>query len=203
MDKDQILTSLRGRGFEAVWAERNEEALNIMLAGISAGSCVAWGGSVTLNQLGIKEALHRRGDVTLFNRDIAVDAEDKHRIQVATFGCDYYLMGTNALTVDGLLVNIDGMGNRLAALMYGPRVVYVVVGVNKVCANETEALDRVRNLAAPANVKRLGRKTPCAVSGECHDCLVDDCICSHIVITRRSWVPKRIRVILVNETLGI
>ncbi len=203
MNKDQIIVALQRRGFDAFWAQHKEDALQMLLDGITSGSSVGWGGSVTLNQVGVKEALQQRGDVKLLNRDEAIDAADKHRIQVATFGCDYYLMSTSALTVDGLLVNIDGMGNRLAALMYGPRVVYVVAGVNKICANETEALDRVRNMAAPANVKRLERDTPCAASGRCHDCLVDDCICSHIVITRRAWVPKRIRVILVNETLGI
>jgi hypothetical protein len=203
MNKEDLQASMRRRNFEVTWVETRQDALALLLKAISPGSRVAWGGSVTLNEVGIKEALILRDDIVVLNRDAATSAEEKHRIQIETFGSDFYLLGTNAMTADGKLVNIDGMGNRLAALIYGPRVVYVVAGINKICATEQEALARVRQMAAPANVRRLGRDTPCAVSGHCHDCLSDDCVCSHIVITRRSWVPGRIRIILVDEVLGI
>jgi len=203
MDMEGLLAAMRSRNFLVSLVETRADALALLMEEIGPGSSVSWGGSVTLDQVGIKEALQKRDDVTLLNRDTAVDAADKHRIQTAAFGCDFYLMSTSAITADGLLVNIDGMGNRLAALMYGPRVVYVVAGVNKICSTEEEAMNRVRQVAAPANVQRLGRNTPCAVTGRCHDCLSADCICSHIVVTRRSWVPGRIRVILVKEVSGI
>jgi hypothetical protein len=197
-----LVKALQRRNFGVVQLETAAEAAGWLLSVMLPGESVAWGGSATVNATGIKEMLADHGMVIL-NRDTVKTADEKRQVEVASFGCDHYLMSTSALTQDGLLINIDGAGNRLAALMYGPRNVYVLVGVNKLCGTEAEGLHRVRNLSAPANARRLNRNTPCAVSGTCHNCLTTDCVCSHIVVTRRSWTKERITVILINEALGL
>ena len=116
--------------------------------------------------------------------------------------CDYYFMSTNAITTDGLLVNIDGTGNRVASLIHGPKNVIIITGMNKVCPDLDSAYKRVKLSAAPPNTVRLDKKTPCAVTGKCADCLSPDCICTHTVITRRSNIPGRIKILLVGEELG-
>jgi hypothetical protein len=201
METQPLLHNLRKRNFGAVAFEKREEAVAWLLSQIEDKKSVTWGGSLTLNEIGIKDALRER-DVTILERDRVTDPDEKHRLQRDTFFCDYYLMSTSAITEDGVLVNIDGIGNRLAAMMYGPDKVFVVAGVNKVYGTEEEALGAVRNHAAPWNAARLHRKTPCASTGYCHDCLTSDCVCSHIVFTRRSWHKERIIVVLINEMLG-
>lgn len=199
---ENIIQSFRSRNVDAVYAETREEAVRYLLSEFESGKTISWGGSMTISQLGIKEQLVRRG-LNILDRDNAATPEEKHRMQQQTFFCDYYLMSSNAVTRDGKLVNIDGIGNRVAALIYGPARVFVVVGKHKICATEAEALDRVRNIAAPKNAARLSRETPCADTGVCHDCLEEQSICSHIVVTRRSWHKGRITVVLVDEELGI
>ncbi|MFO7723108.1 MAG: lactate utilization protein [Bacteroidales bacterium] len=201
METEKLLHNLLKRNFDAAFFETRQEAVQWLLAQMEEKKSVTWGGSLTLNEIGIKEALRER-NITILERDMVTDAEEKHRLQRETFFCDYYLMSTSAITEDGVLVNIDGTGNRLAALMYGPDKVFVVAGINKVFGTEEEALHAVRNNAAPWNAARLNRKTPCASTGYCHDCLTSDCVCSHIVITRRSWHKERITVVLINEKLG-
>ena len=115
---------------------------------------------------------------------------------------DYFLMSTNAITMDGELVNIDGRSNRVSCLCWGPQNVIIIAGMNKVALDVESALKRVRNFAAPPNAVRLNKNTPCAQTGKCADCYSPDCICSQIVITRRSSTPNRIKVILVGEELG-
>ena len=115
--------------------------------------------------------------------------------------CDYYFMSSNAITVDGELVNIDGNGNRVAALIYGPENVIILAGMNKIVKTIEEGISRTRNVASPQNCIRLGKDTPCKTNGVCGNCLKDT-ICDQIVITRASRVPKRIKVILVGEELG-
>ena len=118
------------------------------------------------------------------------------------FSTDYYLMSSNAITLDGQLVNIDGTGNRVAALTFGPAHVILVVGMNKVTKTVDEALDRVHNVAAPPNAVRLGSDTPCGKTGVCADCLSPECLCAQVLVTRYSRIPGRIHVILVGESLG-
>ena len=111
-------------------------------------------------------------------------------------------MSTNAITTNGELVNIDGTGNRVAALIYGPETVIILAGMNKIAANVDEALSRVHNVATAQNCIRLGKKTPCAITGVCADCLSPDCICNQVVITRRSGIKGRIKVLLIGESFG-
>ena len=117
--------------------------------------------------------------------------------------CGTFLMSSNAISKDGQLVNIDGMGNRVAAMCYGPRQVLVIAGMNKVLGTLDDAIARARNIAAPANAQRFGIKTPCGLTGQCGDCTSPDCICSYVVVTRNSMVHERIKVILVGEDLGL
>ena len=196
----KLVKEMRKRNMAADYFDTAGQAVEAVLKLIPTGSSVSWGGSVTMDQTGLKQAL-RASDYRLLDRDTA-EAEDIPAIYHAALSCDYYIMSSNAVTMDGKLVNIDGRGNRLAALIYGPENVVVIAGMNKVVEDEAEALSRVRNEASPINAVRLDRKTPCASTGSCSDCLSDDCICSHTVITRRSIVRERIKVFLVGEDLG-
>jgi hypothetical protein len=201
MVMNTLIDNLKRRNFDAVFFENKEEAVAALLTEFDENKSIAWGGSVTLADLGIKERLKTR-NLKILDRDAVSSPEEKRMIQLASFDCDFYLMSSNAVTQDGKLVNIDGSGNRLACLIYGPRKVYVIVGRNKICATEEDAVKRVRNIAAPQNAKRLGLKTPCAERGTCQDCLSEQCICNQMVITRRSLIKGRIKVVVINEDLG-
>ena len=157
---------------------------------------VSWGGSVTIDEIGLLSAVKERNKV--IDRAAAATPEEKTELMRQALLCDTYLMSSNAISSDGQLVNIDGNGNRCAALIYGPKQVLVIAGLNKV----TGSLE-ARNVAAPINAKRFaGLQTPCYKAGLCGDCLSADCICSQIVITRTSRNKGRIKVILVGESLG-
>ena len=198
---EQVIKGLTKRNMEGFYCETKEDALKKALEIVKKGSRVTYGGSESVKQVGILEAL-RNGDYDLLDRDNAADQEEKDRIQLETFGCDYYFMGTNAITLCGKLINVDGIGNRIAAMIYGPKYVIIVAGMNKVVMNEEQGISRTRNTAAPPNCIRLSRPNPCAETGHCHSCLNATCICSHTVITRRCMAAGRIKVILVGEELG-
>ena len=156
---------------------------------------------MTIKECGLMDALEK-GNYTLIDRMTAVTPQEKREIFAKTVMADYYLMSTNAITMDGELVNIDGFANRVSCLCAGPEHVIIIAGMNKVVKDVQSGLDRIRTKAAPPNTVRLGKNTPCAKNGVCGDCFSPDCICSQIVITRRSGIPGRIKVILVNEDLG-
>lgn len=157
---------------------------------------------MTLAESGMADALKQRSDITLLDRSTAGSPEEVKEIYHKSLNADYYFMSSNAITTDGELVNIDGTGNRVAALIYGPEHVVILAGMNKVSPSLEEAVSRVKNVASPMNANRLNRKTPCATTGLCSDCLSPDCICSHTVITRKSAPEKRIKIILIGESLG-
>ena len=166
------------------------------------GALVAYGGSVSLSECGILNMLQSRTNIRLLDRSKAMTSEEKDKSYHDALNSDVYFMSSNAITLDGQLVNIDGRGNRVAALIYGPGRVVLVVGMNKVVATVEDGIRRVHNIATPANCLRLDLKTPCAATGACHDCLSPDCICNQVVITRRNGTAERIHVILVGEALG-
>ena len=198
---DTMITALQKRGFEASLALYKKEALEKAMGYLTEGCTVACGGSMTLGEIGFNEAIRSANCVYLDRFAAKTDAErDEIFSKIAI--CDYYFMSTNAITVDGQLVNIDGNGNRVASLIHGPKNVVVITGMNKVCADVEAAYQRVKLSAAPPNTVRLNKKTPCAATGKCGDCLSPDCICTHTVITRRSNIPGRIKIILVGEELG-
>ena len=197
-----IIKNLAKRRMEGYYCATAAEAKEKVLSMIAPGTEVAFGGAMTLNESGILAALRERTDITLLDRDAAKTPEEAGKIYRQAFSADTYLTSTNAITMDGELINIDGRGNRVAALIFGPGQVIVVAGMNKVATDEAAGLARVRNVAAPANCIRLGKTTPCTVTGRCGDCFGDASICSQIVVTRRSSELNRIKVILVGEELG-
>ncbi len=197
----RTVEALRRRHFDAWYCADAAEALNKILELIPADAVVAWGGSVTVDELGVRDALRRRGQ-PLLDRD-AVPAEERAEIMRRAQSCDVFLMGSNAVTEDGQLFNIDGMGNRVAALCYGPKSVIVVAGMNKVVPDLAAAYSRVRHVAAPMNAQRFGIQTPCSVTGQCGDCVSPDCICNAMVATRGCRPAGRVKVILVGEDLGM
>lgn len=198
---DTLIDKFNRRGIESYYCDTKEEALLTAKRFLTPGCSVSWGGSMTLEEIGLIDEL-RNSDYTVFDRLTAKTPEEQDALYAEVSHCDYYFMSTNAITLNGELVNIDGRGNRVASLIHGPKNVVIVAGMNKVSSTLDAAMDRVRNEAAPPNALRLGLNTPCAKFGRCVDCLDDNCICCQTVITRKSKVPGRIKVILVGETLG-
>ncbi len=196
-----ILKNLKKRNMEGYFCETGAEAVELALKLMPEGSVISWGGSMSVKECGLMDAIHN-GKYTLIDRATAKTPEEKREIFSRTVLADYYLMSTNAITMEGELVNIDGYGNRVACLCSGPENVLVITGMNKVVEDVSSALTRIHTKAAPPNAVRLNKNTPCAKTGICGDCFSPDCICGQIVITRRSGYPGRIKIILVNEDLG-
>ena len=171
------------------------------LALLEPNTSISWGGSMTLEQIGLPKLLAEKNCFKLLDRS-KVSPEDLADFYLQALSVDTYFMSSNAITEDGKLINIDGRGNRVAALIYGPKQIIIIAGMNKIAKDEASALDRIRNTAAPINAIRLNKNTPCAHTGQCHDCLSPDCICMQTVITRNSAEKNRIKVILVGENLG-
>ncbi len=196
-----IIQNLEKRQMKGYYCEDSERALKKVLELIPEGASIGWGGSMTLSETGIMDAVCS-GPYKVLNRENAKTKEAQKQIYGEICGCDYFLMSTNAITLNGELINVDGRGNRVAFLCFGPENVLIITGMNKVVTDIDAGIKRARNIAAPPNTVRLNRNTPCAVTGRCADCLSPDSICSQTVITRRSHIPERITVILVGEDLG-
>lgn len=196
-----IIKNMEKRNFEGYYVSTAAEAKQKVFALMEPGSSVSWGGSMTMAELGVFEELET-ANYTLLDRTKAGTPEEARALYAKIVMADYYLMSTNAITLEGELINIDGNGNRLACLMQGPKNVIIAVGMNKVVPDVRSGYLRVKNTASPPNCVRLNRKTPCAVTGECEDCYSPECICSHTVVTRRCGIPGRIKIILVGEELG-
>ncbi|MGN1318022.1 MAG: lactate utilization protein [Lachnospirales bacterium] len=198
---ENLIKNLEKRNIKGYYAKNKEEALNLALSLIPENSSVSYGGSMTINEIGLMDKL-KEGNYNFIDRALAKTPEQTKEIYHKALNCDYYIMSSNAITKEGELVNIDGNGNRVAALIYGPENVIVIVGINKLVSDVKEAYKRIKNIACPINTLRLNKKTPCAITGSCGDCYGDGCICSHTVITRRSGIKDRIKVIFVGESLG-
>lgn len=197
----KVIKGLESRNMTGYYVETKEEALQKALEIIPKGSSIGWGGSVSIAEIGLKEAVCN-GDYTVFNRDVCATPEEKREVELKVFGSDYFLCSSNAITEDGILVNIDGNSNRVAAIAYGPLHVVMIVGMNKVAKDIDSALSRARNIAAPINAQRFPLDTPCKKNGSCANCKSMDTICCEFLITRFSRHAGRIHVILVNEELG-
>lgn len=198
---DTVIKNLKKRDMDGFYCLTKQEALDKALSFLNDDDVVSWGGSMSLAEIGLLEAL-KKGPYTVLDRSTATNKEENLEIQRKAFFSDAYFLSTNAITMDGMLYNIDGMGNRVAAMIFGPKEVIIIAGINKICLDEDEALKRVSNVAAPMNTLRLNQNTPCTKLGKCAQCLTPDTICSHTVITRNSKPAGRIKVILVGETLG-
>ena len=156
---------------------------------------------MSAEEIGLPDAV-RSGNYEVLDREAKKTREEQEEVMHQALNCDVFLGSTNALSEDGILVNIDGNANRVAAYSYGPKSVLLIVGMNKVVKTEADAMSRAKNEAAPINAQRFGIDTPCVKNGSCFDCKSPQCICCQILITRYSKVPKRIKVILVDEALG-
>jgi len=196
-----IIANLEKRQMEGYYCEDSAAAVKKVLELVPEGSAITWGGSVTLNESGVMGAL-KAGNFTLIDRESAKTPQEKKELFSKIVCADYFFMSTNAITLDGELINVDGASNRVACLCAGPDNVIVLAGMNKVVASVEAGHERTRNIAAPMNTARLSRETPCASKGKCYDCQSPGCICCQIVVTRRSLIPGRIKVILIGEELG-
>ena len=194
----KVIEGLRSRNMEADFAETKEEALEKALALIPEGSSISMGGSMSVHAIGLSEAL-KNGNYDFIDRDAY---EDKRKAMLLAYDADFFLSSCNAMTEDGVMVNIDGNANRVSAIAQGPKHVLFIVGMNKVCKDVDHAMKRARNVASPINAQRFGLKTPCTQTGSCMNCKSADTICCQFLITRYSRHAGRIHVILVNEDLG-
>ena len=197
-----LVKALEARYFKADYFDDIPQAVEKIFSLIPKDHVVSWGGSMTAKALDLYDEAAKRG-YRLINRDAAKTQEEKIELLRQSLLCDTYLMGTNAISEDGQLVNVDGNGNRVAALCYGPRQVIVAAGMNKVRKNLEDAIVRARTIAAPLNVQRFpAYKTPCNSKGACEDCKSPDSICCHIVISRFCKPAGRTKVILIGKDLG-
>ena len=200
--RGQVLVSnLLSRHFEACYCDSKEDALAKALELIPENALVSWGGTMSAQQIGLIDAI-RNGAYRTIDRDSCKAIEEREQAMKDALFCDAFLMGANAMSLDGQMVSIDGSGNRIGALVFGPKSVIVIVGMNKVADTLEEAIRRARTVAAPTNKQRFGGGTPCAVTGVCGDCKSETCICNHIVITRHGRPAGRIKFIIVGEDLG-
>lgn len=196
-----LVRNLHKRHFEAYYCATREEALAKALELIPQGATVGWGGARSAMQIGLMDALNA-GPYHTIDRDKCASAQEREQAARDCFSADYFLTGANALSLDGQMVTVDGTGNRLGAIVYGPKNVLVIAGMNKVCDDLDGAIHRARTVAAPMNQQRFLGQTPCSASGACADCLSDGCICNQILVTRNCRPAGRIKFILVGESLG-
>lgn len=194
----KVIKGLESRNMTGYYAASKEEALKKALELIPEGASVTMGGAMSAHEIGLVEAV-KNGNYNFIDRD---KYEDKRAAMIDGYDADVFLSSTNAMTDDGVLINIDGNSNRVSAIAQGPKKVIFIVGMNKVCSDVDAAMKRARNVAAPTNAQRFGLTTPCSKLGSCMNCKSPDTICCQILITRYSRHEGRIHVILVNDNLG-
>ena len=194
----KVIKGLASRNMTGYYAHDKKEAVKIALGLIPEGSTVTMGGGMSVHETGLVEEL-KKGNYDFIDRDAM---EDKRAAMLAAYDADFFLSSVNAMTEDGVLVNIDGNANRVSAIAQGPKKVIFIVGMNKICSDTDGAMKRARNVAAPINAQRFGLDTPCAKTGSCMNCKSPDTICCQFLITRYSKHAGRIHVILVNDALG-
>lgn len=192
-----VIKGLSSRNMTGFYARDKEEAKRIALSLIPEGSSIGQGGCMTSREIGLVKAL-KEGKYHFIDRD----QMDSREALLATYDCDVFLSSTNAMTSDGILVNIDGNANRVSCIANGPRKVIFLVSMNKICPDLDSAMKRARNVAAPSNAMRFPINTPCKKTGKCYDCKQPDTICCQFLITRYSHHEGRINVILINDSLG-
>lgn len=198
----RTIENLKKNNMNGYFVEDEKEAIKKIEELLTEGYTVSVGGSMTLFETGVIELL-RKGKYNFLDRyQEGLTPEDIKEMYRKSFSADAYLTSSNAITEDGALYNVDGRGNRVAAMIYGPDKVIIVAGVNKIVKDVDEAIERNRQWAAPANAKRLNKNTPCAKTGYCMDCNSEDRICNEYVLIRKQTDKERIHVIIVNKELG-
>lgn len=196
-----LVKNLQKANFEAYYCAGKEEALAKVLELIPEGSTVGWGGARSAQQVGVMDAINA-GNYDALDRDQAKDPDERVAIMRRCFDADYFITGANAISMTGEMVNIDGTGNRVSAIVWGPKYIVVVAGMNKVCDTLEDAVRRARTVAAPMNKQRFLGDSPCSVTGTCADCKAPGCICAQMLITRTSRPAGRIKFVIVGENLG-
>lgn len=196
-----LVKNLKSRHFDAVYCKTNEEALKQALKWIPEGASVGWGGALSAQQIGLMDAV-KTGNYRAIDRDACKTPQEREQAARDGMSADVFLTGANGISLDGQMVNVDGTGNRVGAIIYGPKTVLVIAGMNKVEDSLENAITRARTVAAPMNQQRFGLNTPCTKTGCCADCKSEECICNQIVITRHCRPAGRIKFILVGEELG-
>lgn len=196
-----LVKNLKARHFDAYYCDNREEALKKALELIPQGASVGWGGAKSAHEIGLLTAI-RNGEYTAIDRESCKTPEERNQAMKQALFADVFLTGANAISLDGQMVNIDGAGNRVAAIIYGPETVLVIAGMNKVVDTLDAAINRARTVAAPLNQQRFQLDNPCTITGVCADCKSESCICNQIVITRHCRPVGRIKFILVGEDLG-
>ena len=194
----KVIKGLQSRNMTGYYAKDREEAKRIALSLIPEGSSVTMGGALSAHEVGLVEAV-KTGSFRFIDR---AAFENPREAMLAAYDADWFLSSANAMTEDGVLVNIDGNANRVSCIANGPKHVLFIVGMNKVCSDIDGAMKRARNVAAPINAQRFGLNTPCSKTGACMNCKSPDTICCQFLVTRFSRHKDRIHVILVNDTLG-
>lgn len=198
----KVVKSLEKRHFEAYYCENKEEALKKVIELIPKEDVVSWGGSLTLSEIGVLDYI-KNNDYKVIDRDKATSQEERLDLMRKSLTCDTFLMSSNAISEDGQLVNIDGNGNRVAALCFGPKSVIVLAGINKVTKTLEDAYSRARNIAAPINALKFDINTGCQTTGSCMNCISADSICASFVTTRISKPAKKIKVVIVGGDFGL
>ena len=201
MDYQILLNNLKKRGFEAYFCASKQEAAKQALSLLSDGDVVTWGGTVTFFELGLDKKL-KQGSYNVIDRN-DFSFEERGEVYRKAFFADAYFTSANAISQDGQIVNIDGTANRVAAICYGPEKVIMLIGKNKIAENLELAIKRAREVAAPQNAQRFEISTPCKKTQKCADCTSPDCICAQILITRFCKPAGRIKVIIIDEDLGL
>ena len=197
----KVIKGLESRNMKGYYAADKEEALKIALELIPENSSVTMGGAMSAREIGLVDAI-KNGKYHFIEREGASTDEEKRKATLEGYDADYFLASANAMTEDGVIVNIDGNSNRVSMIAHGPKHVLFIVGMNKICDDVDGAMKRARNVAAPINAQRFDLNTPCAKTGSCMNCKSPDTICCQFLITRYSRHTDRIHVILVNDNLG-
>ena len=199
---ERMIKNLNRRHMEAFYCPTAEEAVKKVSELIEDGSSVTWGGSMTVRDMGIPDSLRKRGTLEVLDRDLVGSPEEVKAMYLRAFTSDVYLTSANAISEDGVIVNVDGNGNRVAAITWGPKKVIFVIGMNKVAPTVEAALARARGIASPINAQRFDIDTPCRKDGACHNCNSPESICSYVHFLRNSRQQGRHVVVLVGENLG-
>ncbi len=199
---EKLVKNLKRRNIEAHYCATSQEAVSKVMDLIADGSSVTWGGSMTVRDMGIPQALKERGTLEVLDRDTVSDPAQKQQMYLRAFSADVFLSSANAISEDGVIVNIDGNGNRVAAISWGPKKVIFIIGLNKVASTVEAAIARARSTASPINAQRFDIATPCRLDGMCHNCNSPESICSYIHLLRNSRTQGRHIVVLVGEDLG-
>ncbi|KGM95595.1 lactate utilization protein C [Clostridium novyi A str. 4552] len=199
---EKVVKALKENYFDAVYFEKKEDAAKYILDNIKTGDSVGFGGSVTVQELDIKNKIKKMDTKILDHGDSSLTPEEKLNVKRAQLTSDLFLCSSNAITMNGELVNIDGAGNRVAAMTFGPKKVIVVAGINKIVTDEKSAFERIEVLAAPKNTKRLSKSTPCTKTGVCMNCKNEDRICRIYSVIKRKPMGANMTVVIIGEEMG-